>query len=248
MRFSRKAREQKQKNWRMWKKGKQWLCGAALFFTVVSSPGMLVLADEVNAGNSTEVTAGEVETPLPEESTENEAEEDETSSTEAVTPSQQEENTPSTANNETKSVEEKKQRPKQGRVITEATAISNIFPDANLAEAVRAQLYKGSVDDLVTQSNLDGLTQLNNVSNKNISDLSGIEHLTNLTSLYLNNNAISDISALSGLTSLTTLQLNNNAISDISALSGLTSLTTLQLNNNAISDISALSGLTSLTT
>ncbi|MBC1904688.1 KxYKxGKxW signal peptide domain-containing protein [Listeria innocua] len=31
------------KNWRMWKKGKQWLCGAALFFTVVSSPGMLVM-------------------------------------------------------------------------------------------------------------------------------------------------------------------------------------------------------------
>ncbi|MBC2262824.1 KxYKxGKxW signal peptide domain-containing protein, partial [Listeria sp. FSL L7-0091] len=117
MRFSRRAREQKQKNWRMWKKGKQWLCGAALFFTVVASPGMLVLADEVNAGNSTEVTAGEVETPLPEQSTETEveeevAEEGETTSAEASASSQQEENTPSTAgNNETKAVEGKKERP-----------------------------------------------------------------------------------------------------------------------------------------
>ncbi|EHK4067818.1 internalin N-terminal domain-containing protein, partial [Listeria monocytogenes] len=146
MRFSRKAREQKQKNWRMWKKGKQWLCGAALFFTVVSSPGMLVLADEVNAGNSTAVTAGEVEAPLPEESTENEVEEiteeDETSSTEVVAPSQQEENTPSTAaNNGTKMVEGKKERPKQGRLITTPTAISDIFPDAALAEMVRARLF-----------------------------------------------------------------------------------------------------------
>ncbi|TYV02526.1 KxYKxGKxW signal peptide domain-containing protein [Listeria monocytogenes] len=117
MRFSRKESEQKQKNWRMWKKGKQWLCGAALFFTVISSPGMIVLADEVNAGNSTAVTAGEVETPIPEEATENEVEEvteeDETSSTEAVAPSQQEENTPNAAeNNEAKTVEGKKERRK----------------------------------------------------------------------------------------------------------------------------------------
>ncbi|TYV00600.1 leucine-rich repeat domain-containing protein, partial [Listeria monocytogenes] len=242
MRFTRKAREQKQKNWRMWKKGKQWLCGAALFFTVISSPGMLVLADEVNGGNSTAVTAGEVETPLPEEATENEVEEvteeDETSSTEAVAPSQQEENTPSAAeNNETKAVEGKKERPKQGRIITEATAISDIFPDANLAELVRYFLGKGSVSDEVTQDDLNTLTSMNRYSNSNVSDLSGMEHLTNLSSLNLNGGQVSDISALSGLTNLTSLSLNNNEISDISALSGLTNLTSLSLNNNEISDI-----------
>ncbi|MBC1904737.1 KxYKxGKxW signal peptide domain-containing protein, partial [Listeria innocua] len=251
MRFSRKAREQKQKNWRMWKKGKQWLCGAALFFTVVSSPGMIVLADEVNAGNSTAVTAGEVETSLPEESTENEVEEiteeDETSSTEAVAPSQQEENTLSTAaNNGTKTVEGKKERPKQGRLITTPTAISDIFPDANLAELVRVFLGKASVSDVVTQDDLNTITSLNQYSSSNISDLSGMEHFTNLSNLVLNGGQISDISALSGLTSLTSLQLNNNEISDISALSGLTNLTSLQLNNNEISDISALSGLTNM--
>ncbi|MBC1904828.1 KxYKxGKxW signal peptide domain-containing protein, partial [Listeria innocua] len=252
MRFSRKAREQKQKNWRMWKKGKQWLCGAALFFTVVSSPGMLVLADEVNTGNSTAVTAGEVETAIPEESTENEAEEaaeeDETSSTEAVAPSQQEENTPSTAaNNGTKTVEGKKERPKQGRLITTPTAIRDIFPDANLAELVRGQLGKASVNDIVTQSDLDGVISLN-AYNKNITDISGMEHLTNIMSLSLRSNEVSDISPLSGLTNLTALNFDNNQVSDISPLSGLTNLyTELSFSNNQVSDISPLSGLTNLT-
>ncbi|TYU99899.1 hypothetical protein FZ054_15990, partial [Listeria monocytogenes] len=27
-------KEKQQKNWRMWKKGKQWICGSALFLTV----------------------------------------------------------------------------------------------------------------------------------------------------------------------------------------------------------------------
>ncbi|MBC2140592.1 leucine-rich repeat domain-containing protein, partial [Listeria innocua] len=251
MRFSRKAREQKQKNWRMWKKGKQWLCGAALFFTVVSSPGMLVLADEVNAGNSTAVTAGEVEAPIPEESTGNEAEaeEDETSSTEAVAPSQQEENTPSTAenNNEAKAVEGKKERPKQGRLITTPTAISDIFPDANLANTVRSKLGKASVTDTVTQSDLDGITALANMTN--VHNLSGIEHLRNLENLMTRlSNQLTDLSPLSGLTKLRILNLGyNSQLSDISPLSGLTNLTELHLTATKVSDLSPLSGLEKLT-
>ncbi|EBF5126100.1 hypothetical protein FH002_15600, partial [Listeria monocytogenes] len=253
MRFTRKAREQKQKNWRMWKKGKQWLCGAALFFTVISSPGMLVLADEVNGGNSTAITAGEVEAPLPEEATENEVEEtteeDETSSTEAVAPSQQEENTPSTAgnNNETKAVEGKKERPKQGRIITQPTAISAIFPDTNLAEVIRVKLGKASVSDMVTQSDLDSITSLD-ARNKNITDISGVEHLTRLVAVSFDSNQISDISPLSGLTNLSSLTLRHNQISDISPLSGLTNLYShLSFSDNQVSDISPLSGLTNLT-
>ncbi|HBC0574079.1 TPA: leucine-rich repeat domain-containing protein, partial [Listeria monocytogenes] len=228
MRFSRKESEQKQKNWRMWKKGKQWLCGAALFFTVISSPGMIVLADEVNAGNSTEVTAGEVETPIPEESTKTEAEgvaeEDETSSTEAVAPSQQEENTPNAAeNNEAKTVEGKKERPKQGRLITTPTAIRTVFPDAALAEAVRAKLNKASVSATVTQSELDTITSMSmlNVG----SNLRGLENLRNVTGLYFDGGSFSDLSPLLGLTKLRNISLENNRnIRDISQLSSIASL------------------------
>ncbi|EBF5116911.1 hypothetical protein FHZ94_13890, partial [Listeria monocytogenes] len=251
MRFSRKERERAQKNWRMWKKGKQWLCGAALFFTVVSSPGMLVLADEVNSGDATEVIAGEEAPPLSEGSTENEVEgvteEDGMSSPEVANPNQQEENTPNTTeNNETKVDEGKKERPKQGRLITSPTAINVIFPDANLAEVMRVQLNKTSVSDLVTQADLNGITTLSSNGN-NFADISGMKHLINLTSLTLYNDQISDISELSGLTNLTSLRMDNNQISDISALSGLTNLTNLILANNQINDISVLAGLTNLT-
>ncbi|MBC2140531.1 leucine-rich repeat domain-containing protein, partial [Listeria innocua] len=249
MRFSRKESEQKQKNWRMWKKGKQWLCGAALFFTVVSSPGMLVLADEVNSGDSTEVTAGEEVPPLPEGSNENEVEEateeDGVSSPETATPSQQEENTSNTTENVGGG---KKERPKQGRIITTPTAISDVFPDNAVAQTIRQILGATTVSDMITQSDLDSITSVT-ISYWGASNLSGMEHLTNLTNLFLNGNpTLSDISPLSGLTKLTTLRISDSNVSDISPLSGLTNLTSLDLRNNQISDISPLSGLTKLTT
>ena len=80
-----------------------------------------------------------------------------------------------------------------------------------------------------------------------ISDLAGLEHAVNLTSLSLSGNAISDVSALGSLESLTRLDLSSNAISDVSALGSLESLTWLDLRNNAISDVSALGSLESLT-
>ena len=124
------------------------------------------------------------------------------------------------------------------------------IPDANLRAAIEGALEKSS-GAIITPSEMATLTSLDLKFNGlylPIGDLTGLEHATSLTTLYLYNNRFSDISALSGLTSLTTLSLNVNGISDISALSGLTSLTTLFLNVNGISDISALSGLTSLTT
>ena len=80
-----------------------------------------------------------------------------------------------------------------------------------------------------------------------ISDISPLANLTNLTALLLEHNQISDISPLADLTSLTELYLAYNQISDISPLADLTSLTRLYLRDNQISDISPLANLTSLT-
>ena len=95
--------------------------------------------------------------------------------------------------------------------------------------------------------------------NLNITDLTGLEHATNLTNLDLgteyveghevNSNSVSDLSPLVGLINLTWLRLRNNSISDLSPLARLTNLTELNLGSNLmISDISALSGLTNLET
>ena len=112
------------------------------------------------------------------------------------------------------------------------------FEDANLEAPIRVALSLGEQDDL-TCGLLSGLTVLG-ARSAGIGSLVGIQNLTSLRRLELNNNSITDISALSGLTSLTQLWLFENSITDFSALSGLTSLTQLFLNNNPTTDIQPL--------
>lgn len=70
--------------------------------------------------------------------------------------------------------------------------------------------------------------------NKNLSDLTPIENLTNLTLLAAPRCNVSNIDSLKNLTNLTTLWLNNNHISDMSPLKGLTNLTELHLDGQTI--------------
>ena len=85
----------------------------------------------------------------------------------------------------------------------------------------------------ITAADLADVTQLL-ASSKSITDLTGLEHCTNLGELHLDNNEISDISPLTGLTHLTKLYLTNNAISDISALAELNELQELYLKGNEL--------------
>ena len=126
-----------------------------------------------------------------------------------------------------------------------STAQTVNIPDPNLRAAIAAELDKASGDPITT-SDMAALRSLT-AREANISDLTGLEHAINLTSLNLGRNSISDITLLSGLTKLTWLYLVGNSISDITSLSGLTNLTLLYLGGNLISDISAVSGLTKLT-
>jgi hypothetical protein len=112
------------------------------------------------------------------------------------------------------------------------------FPDPALEAAVRDAIAKPTGN--IYQSDLIGLTLLEGTS-RGIEDLEGIQHCTDLVTLWLGNNEISDVSLLSGLSLLRVLHLYNNRIADISALASLTGLTHLELYQNRIADISALS-------
>lgn len=92
---------------------------------------------------------------------------------------------------------------------------------------------------------LQELTVLN-AKDLGISDLSGLEHATNLRRLDLSGNRITDVSLLAGLTHLRVLNLEGNDIRDISPLSGLKNLTQLNLKWNDIVDISPLMDLPAL--
>lgn len=82
--------------------------------------------------------------------------------------------------------------------------------------------------------------------NRDIKDLTGIEHAINLEELWISDNPISDLSPFSGLTKLRELYLNSNPISDLSPLVGLTSLEILYLYGCGLEDLTQLAGLTGL--
>ncbi|MEG4878875.1 leucine-rich repeat domain-containing protein, partial [Microcoleus sp. CZ3-B4] len=107
-------------------------------------------------------------------------------------------------------------------------------------------LSNNQISDITPLQSLTNLTHLNLYGNQ-ISDITPLQSLTNLTNLYLHCNQISDITLLQSLTNLTKLYLSNNQISDITPLQSLTNLTHLHLYNNQISDITPLQSLTNLT-
>jgi|GEM_PF-3235078 len=115
------------------------------------------------------------------------------------------------------------------------------FADENLKAAVEEAL--GITDP--TPSDMLGLTYLD-ARQRDIVDLTGLEHATNLTFLDLHNNQISDLSELSEMSMLTTLLLHRNQISDLWPLANLTNLTSITLQHNQITDTSPLLALTGL--
>lgn len=117
------------------------------------------------------------------------------------------------------------------------------FADPNLKTAVEEALW---ISD-PTATDMLGLTSLT-ANDVGISDLTGLEHATNLVALELTTNRIGDISILSGLTNLEVLILNNNQIGDMSVVAGLDKLEHLDIHHNEISDMSPVAGLTLLHT
>ena len=126
--------------------------------------------------------------------------------------------------------------------------------DVNLRAALNAALGSTRAKNaVITESEIKSLTTLRwNSQSKpeveKISNLTGLEKATSLTTLELDYNFISNLSPLKDLTSLTRLGLDRNRFSDISPLKDLTSLKTLFLVGNSLSDISRLEDLTNLTT
>ena len=118
------------------------------------------------------------------------------------------------------------------------------IPDPNLHAALAEALNKAP-GDAITRAEMETLVQLR-ASNREITDLRGIEFAINLDWLFLGGNSISDISPVASLTNLESLDLWGNSISDISPVASLTNLTGLNLDHNSISDISPVASLTNL--
>lgn len=138
------------------------------------------------------------------------------------------------------------------------------IPDTNFEQYLIDTGYdSGPLDGVVLTSNISGITYLN-PSNRNISDLTGIEDFTalkylqcdfnNLTSLNLSyNTALIDLNCASN--SLISLDVSNTALIDLFCVnnnltsldvSTLTSLKSLSCRNNSLTSLNLNTNLTSL--
>ncbi len=150
-------------------------------------------------------------------------------------------------------------------LITEKDEVIE-FEDPTLEKTIRdkidepvGNIYMSEVDDIrelnITRpSNLKGIQYLtslekllifNDEDNK-IKNLTNIQNLINLRTLYINDSNIRDTSFLSDLVNLETLHLENNKITDISTLSNLTNLKNLDITANEVNHISSLKNLSNL--
>ena len=130
-------------------------------------------------------------------------------------------------------------------MLQELVSIEVEIPDPNLERAIREEL--ALADELpLTQANMLQLTGLG-AENREIRNLTELEHATNLTWLALHGNEIQDLSSLAELLNLETLYLWSNPISELPPIANLIQLRSLDLGGCQISDISPLANLTQLT-
>ncbi len=121
-----------------------------------------------------------------------------------------------------------------------------IVPDETFEERIRIDLDRPEGPILI--GDLEAFTEfdVSVFAPAPVADLTGAEHLINVTKFILNTNEIVDVSPLAGLTTLTWLNLAQNRIVDVSPLAGLTNLAFLTFEMNRIVDVSPLASLTNL--
>lgn len=117
--------------------------------------------------------------------------------------------------------------------------------DNNLKKELNAILGKDIDNDLILKSDLESLTTLN-ISNKDISDLSGLENAINLTTLNISNNKIADISVVEKMTKLESIVAKNNEIENINSILNIESLVSVDFESNNINNIEAIENLPNL--
>ena len=102
------------------------------------------------------------------------------------------------------------------------------------------QEYRGILKDGVLTLDLSG------IGTKSITEIKGLETLTDLQILKLSNNQISEIKGLETLSNLRDLDLSHNKISEIQGLKNLVNLERLNLEGNRFVSIKGFENLINL--
>lgn len=135
------------------------------------------------------------------------------------------------------------------KATNEAKTFEEWFEDRNLSSSV-AHVFRKNRTDTITQAELARVTELPVGEGSGLSGVmsfKGIEHLTNLTRLYVEyNSTLQDLTPLAKVKSLEYLKLSCRALKDISPLANLPNLSTLYLEDTLVEDIIPLASITTL--
>lgn len=113
-------------------------------------------------------------------------------------------------------------------------AITNLAFINAVGNNVEWEVTGGGGTVLLTEANkeaIEAVTSLN-IEGKNLTDISGIEYFTNLTSLDCGKNQLTAL-PVENLTNLTSLRCNNNQLKEL-PVESLTNLTSLYCDNNQL--------------
>ena len=123
--------------------------------------------------------------------------------------------------------------------IVESSAQQVFIPDANFRAYLQTN-YPSCMSGNNLITNCSGITSVSflDISNKSISDLTGIEYFTAVVTLRCQNNLISDLSPLLNLGNLKSLNIEGNQLVTITALP--MALTNLVIYNNQFNTLPTL--------
>ena len=123
--------------------------------------------------------------------------------------------------------------------------INEVEEELDFIKALKAA-YIGNNDLHLSPADLESFKEELVLCDYGISDLNGLQHCINVTSLNLSNNNISNVYEIKYLSELKEIFISSNRVSDIDYLKNLSSLEIIDLSDNEISDISVLSQFESL--
>ena len=116
--------------------------------------------------------------------------------------------------------------------------------DPILEKAIRKEL--GKQEGELTQADLEKVTILDLRSNQ-LTEMKGLEKLSQLEVLYLGNNQLTNVKGLEKLSHLTSLDLGGNQLTKVpKELEKLTKLKELWLHENMLTNLKGLENLTQL--
>lgn len=129
-------------------------------------------------------------------------------------------------------------------MVSDHTIRDLYFPDLGLESAIRETTgqYDNQPISLGDVYCIDGL----DAAKYNITDLTGIKYLRNLTKLDISENKLTSLQPLSQNRLLEIAAINDNQIEDLAPLSALKNLRTITLDHNQISNLAPLSVLSKL--